>query len=92
MQHEWLQLQGCSALHRALSDEMQQSYESSDWMTQLHDAAAAQRKHTCAQCGVAEAVRGDFKACARCRSVHYCCKEHQRAHWKTHKATCGQRT
>ena len=93
LQQEWLQLQRSPAFLRAISDEMQQSYWQGwdEWDAHFHDAAAAQRKHTCARCGVAEAVRGDFKACGRCRALHYCCKEHQVAHWKTHKKTCVQR-
>lgn len=27
--------------------------------------------------------------CSRCKSAHYCDKEHQRAHWATHKPTCS---
>lgn len=26
--------------------------------------------------------------CSKCRAVHYCCAEHQRAAWPTHKAEC----
>ncbi|KAF9076976.1 hypothetical protein BDP27DRAFT_1312927 [Rhodocollybia butyracea] len=29
-----------------------------------------------------------FKVCASCRSVQYCCREHQRAHWRDHKPFC----
>jgi hypothetical protein len=27
--------------------------------------------------------------CGGCRSIYYCCKEHQKEHWKTHKASCN---
>ncbi|KAJ3875555.1 hypothetical protein F5051DRAFT_413946 [Lentinula edodes] len=32
-----------------------------------------------------------FKVCAGCRAVQYCCREHQKAHWKVHKEFCKQR-
>lgn len=44
-------------------------------------------KKTCAVCGSAAAL----KACSRCKAVHYCCKEHQLEHWKSHKADCNKR-
>jgi hypothetical protein len=28
------------------------------------------------------------KACSRCRKAFYCCTEHQRCHWRTHKLWC----
>ena len=94
LQQMWLQLRGCPAFLRATGDDMQQSYSegAQEWKAHLANEAAEQRKHTCAHCGVAEAVRGDFKACARCHSIYFCCNEHQVAHWKTHKKTCVQRT
>ncbi len=45
----------------------------------------------CAACG-AEYSRDEnmsplFK-CSRCKEEHYCCREHQKAHWKQHKKYC----
>ena len=41
---------------------------------------------SCARCGAAAA---DLKACARCKSVAYCSRECQAAHWKAgHKKNC----
>eukprot|EP01101_Sappina_pedata_P007148 TRINITY_DN3729_c0_g1_i1.p1 TRINITY_DN3729_c0_g1~~TRINITY_DN3729_c0_g1_i1.p1 ORF type:complete len:409 (+),score=161.12 TRINITY_DN3729_c0_g1_i1:149-1375(+) len=37
----------------------------------------------CAVCGLS----GD-KICSQCRSVHYCDRAHQAAHWPSHKAYC----
>jgi hypothetical protein len=28
------------------------------------------------------------KVCSRCRKMSYCCVEHQKVHWKTHKKEC----
>lgn len=37
----------------------------------------------CALCG-----NDGGKLCSACHTVAYCCKEHQRAHWKQHKPDC----
>lgn len=37
----------------------------------------------CEVCKEASAQR-----CSRCKSVYYCSKDHQKAHWKQHKKTC----
>jgi len=41
----------------------------------------------CAQCGQAAATA----RCTRCKTVFYCDRECQKAHWKTHKKECGQK-
>ena len=38
----------------------------------------------CALCGCSGGL-----LCAKCKNVHYCCKNHQKLHWKHHKLTCG---
>lgn len=38
----------------------------------------------CAVCG----VREELKRCGRCKRVCYCCREHQKSHWKIHKTEC----
>ena len=48
-----------------------------------HGGARAE-KRACAFCGSAASL----KDCGRCRQVCYCCGEHQKAHWKTHKVDC----
>lgn len=42
----------------------------------------------CHHCGTREAMLGDHKQCAACRTVVYCNRECQRGDWKAHKAAC----
>ena len=39
-------------------------------------------------CGAKEAHPAHFKSCAACRTVVYCCREHQVAGWPSHKKAC----
>lgn len=39
-------------------------------------------------CSAKEAMRGCFSLCSKCRSVRYCGRECQKAHWKVHKSNC----
>ncbi|KAL7409878.1 hypothetical protein BDY24DRAFT_401352 [Mrakia frigida] len=32
----------------------------------------------------------EMSTCAKCRGIRYCCREHQRAHWKIHKKMCWE--
>jgi MYND finger len=41
---------------------------------------------TCANCGN---QGSDLLRCSRCNNVHYCNKECQKTHWKTHKPICN---
>ena len=46
-------------------------------------------KNTCANCGNKSRVKQEFKACARCKTCHYCSKKCQVEHWKAgHKVDC----
>jgi hypothetical protein len=59
--------------------------------TAAEEASAHTRKlQTCAlpACGAREVHEAQFKKCAACRLVVYCCKEHQAEHWTTHKKPC----
>ena len=45
----------------------------------------------CAQCGARETEPKEWKVCSACCAVQYCCKEHQKQHWKAaHKRECKE--
>lgn len=48
----------------------------------------AKRRFGCVKCGAAEGRAGPLQWCSGCHEVCYCCPEHQRQHWKSHKAAC----
>jgi hypothetical protein len=58
------------------------------------DAAAAEaavrglRECALAGCGAREMHVAQFKRCAACKGIVYCCKEHQVADWPAHKTAC----
>jgi hypothetical protein len=39
-------------------------------------------------CAAREVHEAQFKKCAACQTVVYCCKQHQEQHWPAHKAAC----
>jgi hypothetical protein len=41
-----------------------------------------------AACATVEQSAGQHKICSRCRTVRYCCVDHQRQDWKLHKPHC----
>ena len=56
----------------------------------LQKSMTAPGLRTCALpgCGAKEAHPTHFKSCAACRTVVYCCREHQVAGWPSHKKAC----
>ena len=61
-----------------------------------HDAEASTglletitNKNKCASCGVMKNDEMRFYKCARCKATHYCSKECQKDHWKSHKKECA---
>jgi hypothetical protein len=51
-------------------------------------AARGLRGCALAGCDAREVHVAQFKKCAACQAVVYCCKAHQEADWPAHKATC----
>jgi len=51
---------------------------------------AAGRLQQCmlAGCAARESHASQFKRCSACRTVSYCCREHQVEDWPSHKAAC----
>ena len=43
----------------------------------------------CEYCREQEKQPRQFKTCSGCKFAAYCCKEHQKAHWKVHKKECA---
>ena len=56
----------------------------------IHASLNAPGLRSCALpgCGAREAHPAHFKSCAACRTVVYCCREHQVAGWPGHKKAC----
>ncbi len=42
---------------------------------------------SCIVCG-----KEAHRLCSACKTTHYCCKDHQVAHWKVHKSSCCGKT
>ena len=83
----------CSSLarRRGLTEAVCAAYAA---VNQGHNMAtavvAATGVRTCALagCGAREVHVQQFKSCAACRTVVYCCREHQVEDWPTHKKAC----
>ena len=54
------------------------------------DAVASGQLRSCAltTCGAREGHPSHFSKCGACKTVSYCCREHQLQDWPAHKAAC----
>jgi len=90
----WQRLKRSGVLEtRGILDEVQRRVKAKRRETfhAVIDAAmAAPGLRTCALagCGAKEAHPQHFKSCAACRTVVYCCREHQVEGWPSHKKAC----
>ena len=68
--------------------------ETAEWQRKFHESvaarAAAHDLRCCAlvTCGAREVEPLQYSKCGACKSVVYCCKEHQVADWPVHKHAC----
>ena len=56
----------------------------------VQSSLTAPGRRSCALpgCGAVEAHLEHFKSCSKCRTVVYCCREHQVEGWPSHMAAC----
>ncbi len=61
-----------------------------EWRTTetAQHASAVLRACALEACAAREVHAAQFKKCAACQAVVYCCKAHQEQHWPAHKASC----
>jgi len=90
----WQRLQESGVLTaRGLLDRRAQAFianERDKYTAATRSAMAAPGLRTCALagCSAKEAHPQHFKSCAACRTVVYCCREHQVEGWPAHKKAC----
>ena len=57
----------------------------------LQSLAVFEKKCALPSCGLKKsATTSKLKKCSVCYSTHYCCREHQKEHWRVHKAFCRE--
>ena len=89
----WQRIQRSGVLQaRHINDEHTQEAARGalEFGTAVLNSRAAPGLRSCALpgCGAKEAHPAHFKSCAACRTVVYCCREHQVAGWPAHKKAC----
>ena len=88
----WERLQRSGVLQARRIDECIGSLASTnqDFKVAVQSSLTAPGLRSCALpgCGAREAHPTHFKSCAACRTVVYCCREHQVEGWPSHKKAC----
>ena len=92
LESAWQRLQRSGVLQaRRIEDRIRESTPVAHAMAAaVLKSMAAPDLRSCALpgCGAKEAHPAHFKSCAACRTVVYCCREHQVAGWPAHKKAC----
>ena len=88
----WQQLQRSGVLQARHIEEMIESQAAAQRKVEaaIENSLNAPGLRRCALlgCGAKEAHPAHFKSCAACRTVVYCCREHQVEGWPGHKKAC----
>ena len=88
----WQQVQRSGVLEARRIDEYSGSIFSAEQtaLAAIRNSLLAPDLRSCALpgCSTKEAHPTHFKSCAACRTVVYCCREHQVAGWPSHKKAC----
>ena len=76
--------------HIDMDIQLRASWLRSRFDLALESSMSAPNLRSCALagCSATEAHPAHFKSCAACRTVVYCCREHQVAGWPAHKRAC----
>jgi hypothetical protein len=89
----WARVKTTGVLHRrgllcrdmtSVLDQRRRDQEAAD----ARQARRGLRSCGLASCGATEVHVDHFKRCSACKTIVYCCKEHQLEHWPAHKREC----
>jgi len=81
-------LEARDTLNQRLRSELSTCRENQVAAARVASSAPGLRSCALAGGGAREAHPQHFKSCAACRTVVYCCREHQVEGWPAHKAAC----
>ena len=91
----WARVQASGVLERrgliGACADLTRTMQAREGILDVQDERQARRGlRSCglASCGAKEAHVDHFKRCSACKTVVYCCREHQLEHWPAHKAAC----
>ena len=86
----WLTLSSVFSRHALDEDRVTSNMRKTDLLEAVAAEAARKGLKSCAlaSCGANEAHPSHFSKCGACKSVVYCCREHQQQVWPAHKAVC----